>query len=277
MKLRTLFAEAVSHLRDSGIETAARDARALISFAVNVPSDRLTLCAEDTIYDVQIKKANQVIALRCAGLPVSRIIGKRLFWRREFIVTKDVFDPRGDTETLIALALQRPAKRILDLGTGTGAIGITLAAEWSHATLTASDLSNKALEVAEQNAEKLGVSERCQFIKSDWFSEIEGTFDLIVSNPPYISQVEVAELATEVKDYEPFIALSSGEDALYAYQKISSQAMHHLTPGARLLLEIGHTQGKAVSNLLDEAGFRDIMVHLDFEQKDRVVSCSIPA
>ena len=277
MKLRTLFAEAVSQLRNSGIKNATRDVRALVSFAVDVPIDRLTLCAEDKLNDAQIQKANVVIMRRCEGWPVSRITGKRLFWGREFIVTNDVLDPRGDTETLIALALQRPAERILDLGTGTGAIGITLAAEWSDATLIATDLSDKALKVARRNAKRLGVSERCQFIKSDWFSAIEGAFDLIVSNPPYISQTEVAGLAPEVKYHEPLIALSPGEDALCAYREISSQAMRYLTPDARLLLEIGYTQGETVSNLLGEAGFRNIVVHLDFEQKDRVVTCSVPA
>ena len=277
MKLSMLFAESVSQLRNSGIENAVRDARALVSFAVNVPSDRLMLCSEDTVNVANIQRSKEIITLRCEGCPVSRIIGKRLFWGLEFIVTKDVLDPRGDTETLIALSLQSPARRILDLGTGTGAIGITLASEWSDATLIASDLSDTALKVAERNAKRLGVSERCQFIKSDWFSAIEGAFDLIVSNPPYISRTEWDGLAAEVKNYDPLIALSPGEDALDAYREISTNAMRHLTPNGRLLLEIGHTQGIAVSNLLNQAGYKNVSVHLDLEKRDRVVSCSAPA
>ena len=276
MKLRMLLAEAVAQLRNSKIENAVRDARALVSFAVNVPSDRLTLCAEDTVNAANIQRSKEVITRRCEGCPVSRIIGKRLFWGREFVVTRDVLDPRGDTETLIALSLQSPARRILDLGTGTGAIGITLATEWSDATLIASDLSDAALKVAERNAKRLGVSERCQFMKSDWFSAIEGTFDLIVSNPPYISRTEWEGLAKEVKDYDPLIALTHGEDALYVYREISSNAMRYLTPDGRLLLEIGHTQGIAVSNLLNQDGYQNISVHLDLEKRDRVVSCSAP-
>ena len=277
MKLRMLFAEAVSQLQNSGIENAVRDARALISFAVNVPKDRLTFCAEDMVSIANIQKSKEVIMRRCQGCPVSRIIGKRLFWGREFIVTKDVLDPRGDTETLIALSLQSPARHILDLGTGSGVIGITLATEWSDAKLIASDLSDMALKVAERNAKQLGVSERCQFIRSDWFAAIEGAFDLIVSNPPYISLTKWKNLAKEVKDYDPLIALSPGEDALYAYREISSNAMRHLTPDGRLLLEIGHTQGMAVSNLLSQAGYKNISVHLDLEKRDRVVSCCAPA
>ena len=277
MKLSMLFAESVSQLRNSGIENAVRDARALVSFAVNVPSDRLMLCSEDTVNVANIQRSKEIITLRCEGCPVSRIIGKRLFWGLEFIVTKDVLDPRGDTETLIALSLQSPARRILDLGTGTGAIGITLVSEWSDARLIASDLSDKALKVAERNAKRLGVFERCQFIKSDWFFAIEGAFDLIVSNPPYISRTEWEGLAAEVKNYDPLIALSPGEDALDAYRKISTNAMRHLTPNGRLLLEIGHTQGIAVSNLLNQAGYKNVSVHLDLEKRDRVVSCSAPA
>ena len=277
MKLRTLFAEAVSQLRNNEIENAVRDARALVSFAVNVPRGRLTLCAEETVNVKNIQRSREMIARRCEGCPVSRIIGKRLFWGREFIITKDVLDPRGDTETLIALSLQNPARHILDLGTGTGAIGITLAAEWPDATLIASDLSDMALNVAEQNAKRLGVSERCQFMLSDWFSAIQGVFDLIVSNPPYISRTDWEGLAKEVKDYDPLIALSPGEDALDSYREISSNAMRHLTPDGRLLLEIGHTQGIAVSNLLEQAGYKNIAVHLDLEKRDRIVSCSAPA
>lgn len=277
MKLRTLFAEAVSQLRNNEIENAVRDARALVSFAVNVPRGRLTLCAEETVNVKNIQRSREMIARRCEGCPVSRIIGKRLFWGREFIITKDVLDPRADTETLIALSLQNPARHILDLGTGTGAIGITLAAEWPDATLIASDLSDMALNVAEQNAKRLGVSERCQFMLSDWFSAIQGVFDLIVSNPPYISRTDWEGLAKEVKDYDPLIALSPGEDALDPYREISSNAMRHLTPDGRLLLEIGHTQGIAVSNLLEQAGYKNIAVHLDLEKRDRIVSCSAPA
>ena len=276
MNLRMLFAKTVLQLKENGVENASRDARALVSFAVDVPSDKLSLCAETTVNDEQVQKAYEIVLRRCAGCPVSRILGKRLFWGREFIVTKDVLDPRADTEVLVSLALQHPAKRILDLGTGTGAIGITLAAEWPNAKLLASDLSYKALEVAKQNAKTLGFTPRCQFTYSDWFSAIEGTFDLIVSNPPYISQTEIAGLAKEVKNYDPLMALSPGEDALYAYREIISQALHHLIPDGRLLLEIGHTQGNAVSDLLNEAGYRNIVVHPDLEQKDRVVSCFAP-
>jgi release factor glutamine methyltransferase len=224
----------------------------------------------------QIQKVKHLLQRRIDGWPVSRILGKRLFWGREFLINDDVLDPRGDTETLIALALQKPGKYVLDLGTGSGAIGLTLASEWPDAQLVASDLSKTALDVARQNAIKLGVIQRCQFVNSDWFHSLEGQFDLIVSNPPYISEGEMALLSREVKNHDPSLALFAGPDGLSAYRTISAQAKNYLVAGGRLLLEIGHRQASAVSQILQEQGYIDIAVHQDLDRKDRVVSCRSP-
>jgi len=174
------------------------------------------------------------------------------------------------------LALQKPGKFVLDLGTGSGAIGLTLASEWPDAQLVASDLSKTALDVARQNAIKLGVIQRCQFVNSDWFHSLEGQFDLIVSNPPYISEGEMALLSREVKNHDPSLALFAGPDGLSAYRTISAQAKNYLVAGGRLLLEIGHRQASAVSQILQEQGYIDIAVHQDLDRKDRVVSCRSP-
>ena len=273
MKLRELFAEAVSKLRENEIMNPERDARALVSFGVGIPADRLTISSEYLAGKEQIQKVNHLLQRRIDGWPVSRIMGKRLFWEREFLINDDVLDPRGDTETLIALALQKPGKYVLDLGTGSGAIGLTLASEWPDAQLVASDLSKTALDVARQNAIKLGVIQRCQFVNSDWFHSLEGQFDLIVSNPPYISEGEMALLSREVKNHDPSLALFAGPDGLSAYRTISEQAKNYLIAGGRLLFEIGHRQASAVSQILHEQGYIDIAVHQDLDGKDRVVSC----
>ena len=273
MKLREIFAEAVSKLRENEIMNAERDARALVSFGVGIPADRLTISSEYLAGKEQIQKVNHLLQRRIDGWPVSRILGKRLFWGREFLINDDVLDPRGDTETLIALALQKLGKYVLDLGTGSGAIGLTLASEWPDAQLVASDLSKTALDVARQNAIKLGVIQRCQFVNSDWFHSLEGQFDLIVSNPPYISEGEMALLSREVKSHDPSLALFAGPDGLSAYRTISAQAKNYLVAGGRLLLEIGHRQASAVSQILQEQGYIDIAVHQDLDRKDRVVSC----
>ncbi len=273
MKLREIFAEAVSKLRENEIINPERDARALVSFGVGIPADRLTISSEYSAGKEQIQKINHLLQRRIDGWPVSRILGKRLFWGREFLINDDVLDPRGDTETLIALALQKPSKYVLDLGTGSGAIGLTLASEWPDAQIVASDLSKTALDVARRNAIKLDVIQRCQFVNSDWFYSLEGQFDLIVSNPPYISEGEMALLSREVKNHDPSLALFAGTDGLSAYKTISEQAKNYLTAGGRLLLEIGHRQASAVSQILQEQGYSDIAVHQDLDKKDRVVSC----
>ena len=276
MKLREIFAEAVSKLRENEIMNPERDARALVSFGVGIPADRLTISSEYLAGKEQIQKVKHLLQRRIDGWPVSRILGKRLFWGREFLINDDVLDPRGDTETLIALALQKPGKYVLDLGTGSGAIGLTLASEWPDAQLVASDLSKTALDVARQNAIKLGVIQRCQFVNSDWFHSLEGQFDLIVSNPPYISEGEMALLSREVKNNDPSLALFAGPDGLSAYRTISAQAKNYLVAGGRLLLEIGHRQASAVSQILQEQEYIDIAVHQDLDRKDRVVSCRSP-
>ena len=169
---------------------------------------------------------------------MSRIIGVRQFWGRNFQVTDDVLDPRGDTETLIAEALQTPAKRILDLGTGSGILGITLAAEQVDAVVVLTDISKAALLVAKTNAKRHDVEDRIEFIESDWFDSLHGKFDLIISNPPYIGKNELEGLEPDVIDYDPIIALTPGEDGLAPYRIIARQAQNYLKENGRVIVEI---------------------------------------
>ena len=273
MKVRDLLAYAVSNLRASGVENAPRDARALVADVICRSIDRVILCANDLVTCKQFDLLKLHLNRRVAGCPVSRILGKRLFWGRDFKIDDHVLDPRGDTETLVALALEKPAVSVLDLGTGSGAIAVTLAAEWPYAKVVGSDISECALKVAKKNAQTHCVRERCYFILSDWYSDIYGTFDLIVSNPPYISQSQINNLSKEVKNFDPVIALSPGENELSAYDLIASGARQFLRPNGRLIVETGHDQGVAVSRLVKDAGYSEIRIHKDLEQKDRVVSC----
>jgi release factor glutamine methyltransferase len=162
------------------------------------------------------------------------------------------------------------------LGTGSGCIVISVLAERSSATGVGVDLSDKALAVARQNAQQIGVSDRLEFTTSDWFSGVSGSFDLIVSNPPYIAQSEMAGLAPEVRDHEPAMALSDGGDGLACYRAIAAGVWPHLTPGGRLLVEIGPTQAGAVSELFDQAGLVDIQTTQDIDARDRVVAARKP-
>lgn len=257
-------------LNEANIPGANRDARLLLAHAVQIDVDRLTLVLPDAIDDAALARLDQAITRRIAREPVSHILGKRMFYSRDFIVTSDVLDPRPETEELIVEALSRPFASLLDLGTGSGAIILTLLAENPLAKGLATDISSKALGVAQQNANAFNLSQRARFQTSDWFADVDGTFDLIVSNPPYIAADEMADLAPELA-HEPQGALSDGADGLTAYRAISQQAMDYLAPRGRIILEIGPTQGSAVAGLLLQHGFKAVRVLADMDGRDRVV------
>lgn len=262
---------AILRLAGAGIDEPARDARRLLAHALHLEPDRLTLHLQDLLDPEAAARFEAALAAREARQPVSQITGTRLFWGRSFRVTRDVLDPRPETETLIETALEAPFATVLDLGTGSGAILLTLLAERPAARGLGTDLSPEALAVAESNAQALGLAGRAQFQTADWFAGIEGQFDLIVSNPPYIAEAEMAGLSPEVRDWEPHLALTPGGDGLDAYRAIAAAAPAHLSPGGRLLVEIGPTQGPAVSALFAAEGLSGLRVEADLDGRDRVV------
>ncbi len=266
------LARAVRALDAAGIEGAPRDARLLAAEALGIAPDRLTLALPDPMPRAAADRLCVLTDRRAGGMPVARILGRRDFWGRTFRVTPDVLDPRPETETLVALALAGPAGRVLDLGTGSGCILVSILAERAKARGTGSDLSEAALAVARDNAGRHGVADRADFVRADWWSGIAGRFDLIVSNPPYIAAAEMAGLAPEVVAHDPAMALSPGGDGLDAYRAIASGAAAHAAPGARLLLETGRGQGADVAAILARAGLGDIAIHPDLNGHDRVVS-----
>ena len=263
---------ALPRLQAAGVEGAARDLRLLLAFAIGIPPDRLTLMLNDPLSDAAIARFEAAVVARVSRQPVSQIVGGRLFWGRWFRVTPDVLDPRPETETLIAAALDGAFSRVLDLGTGSGAILITLLAERSGPVGTGVDLSEKALSVAAGNAAALSVADRATFLQSDWLRGVSGTFDLVVANPPYISEAEMPGLSPEVRRWEPRLALTPGGDGLEAYRRILRDIRTVLAPSARVLLEIGSAQGDAVAALCRTAGLQAVTVLQDLDGRDRVVS-----
>jgi len=177
----------------------------------------------------------------------------------------------------VELALAEPFNRVLDLGTGSGCILISLLAGQAEATGVGTDISPAAVLVAGENAVAHGVAARLVLPLSDWYADIGGRFDLIVSNPPYIAEDEMAHLDPEVRDHEPRLALTDGADGLTAYKSIAAGALDHLAPAGRLLVEIGAEQAAAVSRLFREAGLDAIAVHTDLDGRDRIVSARRPA
>ncbi len=259
-------------LKKSGIEGAARDVCLLMAATLGVAPDRMTLHLRDRFGPVDEAAFFASISDRAEHMPVSHIIGGRWFYGRWFSITRDVLDPRPETETLIQAALGGPFSEVLDLGIGSGCILVTLLAERPAATGTGTDISDLAVQAAIRNATALGVDDRCWITRSNWFDAIDGQFDLIVSNPPYIPADEMEHLQPEVRDHEPRAALTDEGDGLSAYRIISAGAMDHLTPGGRLLVEIGPTQAPPVSELFAVAGLADIGVQPDLDGRDRVVS-----
>jgi len=212
------------------------------------------------------------VAQRAGRVPLSQILGYRDFYDHRFIVTSEVLDPRPDTETLVKTALQAPFSRVLDLGTGSGCILLSLIAAMGQASGTGTDISDAALGVARQNAERLGLADRAAIIASDWFAAVAGEFDLIVSNPPYIAANEMDDLQPEVRLHEPRIALTDEADGLSGYRRIIAGALDHLTSGGRLIFEIGPSQAQAVSQMMQDAGLQQIRVIPDLDGRDRVVA-----
>ena len=265
-------AETTQRLRAAGIDSPQRDARALVARALGLPPQRILLHGPELINASAASVLRCSVKRRLAREPVSKIIGCRQFWGREFHISDAVLDPRPETETLVGEALRQPACRILDLGTGSGILAITLLSEWPSATALATDISAVALEVAAQNARRFGVQSRLSLQAGDWFDVVQGRFDLIVSNPPYISAMEFAALAPEVRDYDPHLALTPGGDGLAAYRVIVATASKHLTPSGRLLVEIGYLQAEPVRQLFIKGGFLSVETHLDLEGRNRVIA-----
>lgn len=272
MKVQELLIASQAKLRECGISDPIRDARLLLADCLELRTQNLNLLNDSYISEIKISKFRRMVKERCKRKPVSKILGYRSFWGRDFEINENVLDPRGDTETLIELILDCKFENMLELGTGSGAIAITVLAERPEVTCVATDISEYALKTASTNSKRHGVESRLKLLHSNWFEKILGSFDVIVSNPPYISSEEYAQLSAEVVKYDPKISLTLGGDGLEAYREILSQALEKLSKNGHIFLEIGYTQANAVGHLFREAGFQQIKVHKDLGSRDRVIS-----
>lgn len=271
--VRDALNTATTWLTDAGIPNADVDARFLLAHAMGCEPSRLILMEDDEVHPDVFRAFDGYLASREKFQPVSQIVGGREFWGRWFSVTPDVLDPRPETESLIEVALlQGPFQRVLDLGTGSGILAVTLAAEWLDARAIAIDISSEAIAVATKNAAAHNVADRVNLIVSNWFDAVAGQFDLIVSNPPYIAAAEMAGLSPDVRNWEPFLALTPGGDGLESYRTIASTLGEFLAEEGLALFEIGHAQAVDVVKIFQEAGFANVTVSRDLGGKDRVVA-----
>lgn len=265
------LAQATVRLAGAGVETPALDAKTLLLAIEDIDAAAL-IAGGDAAMKAE-KDYDSALSRREQREPVSKILGYRDFWSHRFVVTPDVLDPRPDTETLIEAALEIAPKdrplRILDMGTGSGCILLTLLSELPHASGIGTDISQAALTVAQGNAKALGLKDRADFIVSDWFTALDGTFDLVVSNPPYISETEKQTLSPEVRDWDPGAALFAGMDGLQAYRKIVNGLATVLGQDGTALLEIGIGQRASVTDLLEHVGFSAVFCRRDLGGIDR--------
>lgn len=272
--LREMLANGREMLAHAGIESAALDARLLAMKATGL--DHAALVAADRHMATEQEGAcyAELIAARASRIPVAYLLGTREFWGRAFAVNSSVLIPRPETEHLVEAALKHlPPSRsgcILDLGTGSGALLVTLLAEHKNLWGVGVDRSQAALRTARANAEAHGVAGRAAFVAGDWAEPLEGAFDLVLANPPYLTNAELKNAQAELHA-EPALALAAGADGLDAYRAIAPALPHLLKPGAVALFEIGHEQGVKVTEILRGEGFESVTVHADLSGHDRLV------
>lgn len=269
----------MQQLKTQHHETAPLDARLLLEHASGLSSTDLAIQAKQEADATLIHDAQALVALRLTGMPVAKIIGHKEFWGRRFHVSPAVLDPRPDSETLIeavlALLPEDKALRLIDLGTGSGCLLLTLLAERPLVRGLGIDKSRAALSLARRNAHfldlNLGLRRRVALRHGDWLHGVNATADMIIANPPYIESDAIDRLDRDVRLFDPRLALDGGSDGIGPYHALIAPSFQCLTGGGHLLLEIGVTQAEAISALMAAAGFADISLRQDLAGRDRVL------
>ncbi|MBA5778703.1 peptide chain release factor N(5)-glutamine methyltransferase [Stappia sp. F7233] len=262
------------------MDTADLDARVIIAVAFGLAPSHVVLHPDEPVDAGMLARLTPLLERRLSGTPVGRIVGEREFWGLAFTLSPETLEPRPDTETLVEQVLARlPDRnrpwRFADIGTGTGAIAVSLLHELPNAVAIATDLSEEALRTARGNARRHGVAERFFPIRCDFTAALGPEFDFLVSNPPYIPSGDVGRLAPEVRLHDPRLALDGGRDGMEAYRVIVSESVRILRPGGGVFFEIGYEQAAALKALLTSRGFADIAVYRDLGGRDRVVCATL--
>ena len=286
-RLGELLRQAMHRLAAAGIDSARLDAEVLLGHVLALTREQLIAADDLPISASQAQQFAALVQRRVNREPIAYLTGRQEFWSLDFHVTRDVLIPRSETERLVEIAITLVAElgankslRVLDIGTGCGAIAVSLAAELPFGEIVATDISPAALAVAQKNGALNEVADRITFLPGDWFAALGGqrAFDLIVANPPYIRRAELATLEPEVSLWEPHDALDGGTDGLDCYRRITADAWQFLKPGGALALEIGAGMGREVCALFNRAGrYREVGLFLDYAGRDRVVVAKMAA
>lgn len=282
MTLAEAVATARSRFADAGLPDAAIEARLLIGGLLKLSSTDVFVNGDRVLGSDEAKKIDDAVARRLKREPVHRILGSREFHGLDFLLSKETLEPRPDTEVLVdtilefARQLKEDRIKILDLGTGTGAIVLSLLNALPNASGVGSDISGDALQTARANARELGLDSRFETVQSHWFDMIEGRFDIIASNPPYIRSEVIPTLEPEVRNFDPAAALDGGADGLTAYVAIAGHAAEFLEPHGYVGLEIGFDQKDPVIAIFEAAGFALVQAKRDYGDNDRVLIFTRP-
>lgn len=276
MKYRELYEKGYNILAKANIADATIDARLLLEFVCHTDRNYLYAHGDEQINDIMSQMYELCINKRAQHIPLQHITGQQEFMGLNFFVNENVLIPRQDTEVLVEEAMLHieDGGAMLDLCTGSGCVLISVARYKNDLTTIGADISPKALEVAKRNADNLLNTDNCQkpvFIESNLFDNIDGKFDIITANPPYIKTEVIESLEKEVKEHDPMLALDGGEDGLDLIKRIVEKAPEYLVEGGWLLLEIGYDQGDDCKKLFNQRGFVDVLVIKDLAENDRVV------
>ena len=277
MELRKLYLKGRKSFEKNGFECPGIETKAILAKSLNVDPLEIYAHPERRVDTERTEAFEELLRRRLAGEPLAYVTGRREFYSRSFAVTPDVLVPRPETETLAELAIETAGQmknpRILDLGTGSGCLAVTVFLETCGCEVSASDVSTAALRVAEENARTHGA--RVRFVNSDLLGCFaKFSFDMIISNPPYVSEAEYAELSSQIRRHEPRTALVGGEDGLEYIRKIAAAAGRALREGGFLLLEIGAGQARNVESIVSENGFSDVRFQTDIGGVKRVVKAT---
>lgn len=278
------FQGAMKRFEDADIDSSRIDARLLLGFVLGGGAEQVLAQSGRDLTQIESRHLEDLVRRRAKREPISHILGTREFWSLPFKVTAATLTPRPDTETLIDAALDavsQAPRRVLDLGTGSGCILLALLSEWRGAQGLGMDASQEALDVAKENAASLGLDERAQFVLGDWTAphwvrdlgarDLGAPFDVVVSNPPYILDGDVAKLDVDVRDFEPRGALVGGPDGLDAYRAIVDSVAEILAPSGLVIFEVGINQAEDVSNMLINKGFSVVERRRDLSGIERAV------
>ena len=269
-QLDTVYRRLRARFQVAGLDVPGLDARLLIQHVCGLDHAGFVLRYKDALTDVQLDKIGQAACRRLAGEPVSRILGYREFFGHPFALNEETLDPRADSEILVETAIRlleetvrergesgpQEELRVLDIGTGSGALIISLLVHFPQAQGVATDINQSALRQARENAQALGVAGQLECVCTSWAENIRGAFDLIISNPPYIPAPDIAGLSREVRLYDPLRALDGGQSGLEAYRALIPQTRKLIKQKGHLLLEIGRGQEKAVTEILEQHDYR---------------------